>query len=66
MSAVGRPISSEELTPEKWREEMIAGANALSGEVNVPAIDYLRPGLDPSNSNALQGDRGAWCMVPGT
>jgi hypothetical protein len=26
---------------------MIAGSNALSGEVNVPAIDYLRPaGVD--------------------
>jgi NAD(P)H dehydrogenase (quinone) len=39
--ALGRPISYEELPPEQWREEMIAGSKALSGEVNVRGIDHL-------------------------
>jgi NAD(P)H dehydrogenase (quinone) len=38
---LGRPISYEELSPEQWRQEMIAGSKVRGGEVNVRGIEHL-------------------------
>jgi NAD(P)H dehydrogenase (quinone) len=40
-ATVGVPVRYEELTPDRWREELIAGAKADGGEVNVRGIDHL-------------------------
>ena len=40
-ATVGVPVGYEELTPERWREELMAGAKAEGGEVNVRGIDHL-------------------------
>ena len=40
-AAVGKPVRYEQLTPERWREELMVGAKAKGGEVNVRGIDHL-------------------------
>jgi len=40
-AVVGKPIRYEELTPDGWREALMAGAKAKGGEVNVRGIDHL-------------------------
>lgn len=40
-NTLGRTICYQGLTPEQWREQMIAGSKALGGEVNMRGIDHL-------------------------
>jgi NAD(P)H dehydrogenase (quinone) len=40
-ATVGVPIRYEELTPDRWREELMVGAKVKGGEVNVRGIDHL-------------------------
>jgi NAD(P)H dehydrogenase (quinone) len=40
-AVVGKPVRYEELTPDGWRAELMAGTKAADGEVNVRGIDHL-------------------------
>ena len=40
-SVTGRPVRYEELTPEAWHKELVAGSAKLGGEPNVRAADHL-------------------------
>jgi uncharacterized protein YbjT (DUF2867 family) len=40
-SVTGRPVRYEELTPEAWHKELVAGSARLGGEPNVRAADHL-------------------------